>query len=225
MRPSQRSMGTSSASEWYICLTEAEHQHYQQHQHLQQRPFERHQQQKPRLHNDAISALNYLIYVGSTSTSSETISPNTLNDSTLYLYSFILIPTGSNTWAKYHRRAGYVELEPASGQPSVPPTSEWGSTATLSFIREASFQASHIIDFNLASSPQHVHITSIINTVQHPNIRQRLRNWLHQFRQSVYAELLDFNRQLAQQVVSGFNSIKHHDISWCNDSSDNRTSG
>ena len=67
MRPSQRSSSTSSASAWFICLTEEEHQHYQLQQHLQTRPFKRHQQQKPRLRNDAISALNYLIYVGSTS--------------------------------------------------------------------------------------------------------------------------------------------------------------
>ena len=79
MRPAQRSTGTSSASEWFSCLTEEEHQHGQQHQHLQPRPFECYQQQKPTLHNDAISALNYLIYVGSTSTTSETILPNTPN--------------------------------------------------------------------------------------------------------------------------------------------------
>ena len=45
MRPSQRSSSTSAASEWYICRTEEEHQHYQQHQHLQTRPFNHHQQQ------------------------------------------------------------------------------------------------------------------------------------------------------------------------------------
>ena len=180
-------------------ITEEEHQHYQQHQHLQTRPFNHHQQQRPRLHSGSISALNYLIYVGSTATSSETILPNVPNDSTLYLYSVIVIPTGSNAWTKYHRRPGCIELEPSSGS-TVAPASEWGylnsiilggSTATLNFIREASFQASHIIDFNLVSLPQHVHIASIIRMVQHPNIRQRLRNWLHQFHQSVYAEFFD----------------------------------
>ena len=151
------------------------------------------------LHNDAVSALNYLIYVGSTTTA-ETILPNTPNDSTLYLYSFILAPSGSAIWSRYHRRAGYVELEPSSGQQQVPPTADWGylnsiimgpSTTILSFIRDSSWQASHIIDFNLVSSPQHVHIASIISMAQHPNIRQRLRNWLQQFHPSVFNEFFE----------------------------------
>ena len=54
MKPSQRSSTTSTTSEWFICLTEEEHQHYQLHQHLQTRPFNHHQQQRPRLRSDNI---------------------------------------------------------------------------------------------------------------------------------------------------------------------------
>ena len=197
----QRSSSTPAASEWFICLTEEEHQHYQLHQHLQARPFNHHQQQRPRLHSDSISAINYLIYVGSTATTSETVLPNVPDDSTLYLYSFVFIATGSSTWTKYHRRAGFIELEPTSGA-TVAPTSEWGylnsiiqggSTSTLNFLREASFQSNHhIINFNLISSPHHVHIASVISMVQHPNIRQRLRNWLHQFHHATYQETQEF---------------------------------
>ena len=164
MRPSQRSSSTSAATEWFICLTEEEHQHDQPHQHLQTRPFNHHQQQRPRLHSDSISAINYLIYVGSTATTSATVLPNVPNDSTLYPYSFVFIATSSSTWTKYHRRAGFIELEPTSGA-TVAPTSEWGylnciiqggSTSALNFLREAAFQSNHIIDHNLISSPQHL---------------------------------------------------------------------
>ena len=101
MRPTQRTTGTTSAYEYFICLTEAEHQRYQQLEVLAQCTFEKLQQQKPRLHNDAISALNYVIYIASTTTS-ENYLPNTPNDSVLYLYSFIVVPSGSTVWSRYH---------------------------------------------------------------------------------------------------------------------------
>ena len=92
MRPSQHSTGTTTDQEYFICLTEAEHLFYQQHQTLLgQRPFDnKWQHQKPRLHNDAISALNYIVRLASTTpTESSTYLLNVDNDSNLYLYSFI----------------------------------------------------------------------------------------------------------------------------------------
>ena len=142
MQPAQRSMGTTSASEWFICLTEAEHQHYQQHEVLQQRPFEKFQQQKPRLHNDAISALNYFIYIGSATTTTETFLPNTPNDSVLYLYSFILVSIRVNSVVSLSS-CRIVVQEPSDNQQQVPPTAAWGylnsiimgaPTTILSFI-------------------------------------------------------------------------------------------
>ena len=181
MKPAQRSTTTTAATEWYICLTEEEHQYYQLNQHLLiTRPFNHRHQQRPRLHSDSVSVINYLIYVGSTvATTSETILPNVPDDATLYLYSFILITTSSATWVRYNRRAGFVELEPATGS-TVAPTHEWGylnviveggSTATLSFLRDPAFQSNHIVDYNLISSPQQCHIASVIAMVQQPGIR------------------------------------------------------
>ena len=90
MKPAQRTSTATQATEWYICLTEEEHQRYQQYQQLMTRPFTHHQQQRPRLHSDSISAINYLIYVGSTATAtSKTILPNVPDDASLFLYSFI----------------------------------------------------------------------------------------------------------------------------------------
>ena len=178
MKPAQRTSSTTQATEWYICLTEEEHQHYQQYQQLMTRPFTHHQQQ--RLHSDSISAINYLIYVASTATAtSETILPNVPDDASLFLYSFVVVTTSSSTWARYNRRAGFQELEPATGA-TISPTSEWGfnnivvqggSSATLSFIREHAFQSQHIVDYNLISSPQQCHAASVIAMVQHPAIR------------------------------------------------------
>ena len=45
MKPAQRSTTTTATTEWYICLTEEEHQYYQLNQHLMTRPFNHHQQQ------------------------------------------------------------------------------------------------------------------------------------------------------------------------------------
>ena len=132
MKPAQRTSSTTQATEWYICLTEEEHQHYQQYQQLMTRPFSHHQQQRPRLHSDSISAINYLIYVASTATAtSESILPNVPNDSTLYLYSFILITTSSSSWVRYNRRAGFQELEPATGATSAQPTNGDSTTSWL----------------------------------------------------------------------------------------------
>ena len=203
MKPAQRTSSTTQATEWYVCLTEEEHQQYQQHQQLMTRPFTHHQQQRPRLHSDSISAINYLIYVASTATAtSETILPNVPDDASLFLYSFVLVTTSSSSsssWVRYNRRAGFQELEPATGA-TISPTSEWGfnnivvqggSSATLSFIREHAFQSQHIVDYNLISSPQQCHVASVIAMVQHPAIRSRLRNWLNQFHHGIYSEFFD----------------------------------
>ena len=97
MKPAQRSSSTTAATEWYICLTEEEHQYYQLNQHLMTRPFNHHQHQRPHLHSD-MSVSKYLIYVGSTvATTPETILPNVPDDATLYLYSIVLITTSSAT--------------------------------------------------------------------------------------------------------------------------------
>ena len=176
---------SSAASEWFICLTEEEHQHYQQHQHLQPCLFNHHQQQQPRLHSDSISAINYLIYVGSTATTSETVLPNVPDDSTLYLYSFVLIAIGSSAWTKYHQRAGCIELEPATDSTMVP-TSEWGylnniiargSTATLNFLREASFseQPHHRLQpHQLTTSRTHRQHHQHGSTSEHPTTLAQL---------------------------------------------------
>ena len=200
MRPSQQSSSTSTASEWFVCLTEEEHQHYQQHQHLQARPFNHHQQQKPRLHNDAIKCtqLPHLCWQHINSIGDH-LAQRAQRQHPLSLIFHPhpnrqqhLAKVSSTSWL---HRAGTIIRSVNSATNNT----EWGylnsiimgaSVATLNFIRESSFQASHIIDFNLVSSPQHVHIASIISVVQHANIRQRLRNWLHQFHQSVYAEFL-----------------------------------
>ena len=55
MRPAQRSSSTTAATEWFICLTDEEHQHHQRHPHLQTRPFNHHQQQRPRLQTQDLS--------------------------------------------------------------------------------------------------------------------------------------------------------------------------
>ena len=219
MKPAQRSSSTTQATEWYICLTEEEHLYYQQHQHLTTRPFSHHQQQRPRLHSDSISAINYLIYVASTATAtSESILPNVPNDSTLYLYSVILNSSSTSPWSRYNRRAGFQELEPTTGA-SVSPTNEWGfnnivvaggSSATLSFIRDSNFQQQHVVDYNLISSPTQCHIASMIAMVQHPAIRNRIRGWLNQFHHGIYSEFFDNsgnlrNRFLQQDTTSAGN--------------------
>ena len=125
--------------------------------------------------------------------------PSVPDDASLYLCSFILVTTSSSTWVRYNRRAGFVELEPATGA-TIAPTSEWGfnnivaqggSSATLSFIRDHAFQSQHIIDYNLISSPQQCHVASVIAMVQHTAIRSRLRNWLNQFHHGIYVEFFD----------------------------------
>ena len=145
MRPSQRSTGTTPSYEYFICLTEQEHHFYQKHQVLGPRPFDKLQHQNPRMHNDAISALNYLIYIASTTTSDTTYLSNTPNDSILYIYSFIVVPSGSTVWSRCNRRASYIELEPTDNQLQVPPTASWGlfnsiimgiPTSILSFMKE-----------------------------------------------------------------------------------------
>ena len=131
IKPTQRTSSTAQATEWYICLAEEEHQHYQQYQQLMMRPLTHHQQQRPRLHSDSISAINYLIYyVASTATAtSETILPNVPDDASLFLYSFVLVTTSSASWVRCNRRAGFQELEPATGA-TIAPTSEWGDSTT-----------------------------------------------------------------------------------------------
>ena len=231
MKPTQRTSSTTQATEWYICLTEEEHQHYQQYNQLMTRPFTHHQQQRPRLHSDSISAINYLIYVASTATAtSETILPNVPDDASLFLYSFVLVTTSSASWVRYNRRAGFQELEPATGA-TIAPTSEWGfnnivaqggSSATLSFIRDHAFQSQHIIDYNLISSPQQCHIASVIAMIQHPAIRGRLRNWLNQFHHGTYSEFFDNAGQPPQQMASRYNNnLQHLEPTRSNDGSIN----
>ena len=219
MKPAQRSPTTTPSSEWFIVLTEEEHLYYQQHQHLQTRPFTHHQQQRPRLHSDSVSAINYIIYVASTAaTTSSSYLPNVPNDATLYLYSFILNPASATTWQRYNRRAGYQELEPSTGT-TVSPTTNWGflnmvvegaTAATLSFIRDSNFQQQHLIDYNLISSPTYCHIASIIAMIQHPAIRNRIRGWLNQHHHGVYSEFFNSNgdirsKWLQQDPTTGGN--------------------
>ena len=202
MKPAQRSSSTTTSSEWFIVLTEEEHLYYQQHQHLMTRPFTHHQQQRPRLHSDSVSAINYIIYVASTATTtSQSYLPNVPDDATLYLYSFILNPSSATSWQRYNRRAGYQELEPSTGS-TISPTNDWGflnmvvegaTAATLSFIRDSNFQQQHLIDYNLISSPTQCHVASIIAMIQHPAIRNRIRGWLNQYHHGIYSEFFNNN--------------------------------
>ena len=220
MKPAQRTTSTTQATEWYICLTEEEHQHYQQYQQLMTRPFSHHQQQRPRLHSDSVSAINYLIYVASTATAtSESILPNVPNDATLYLYSFILVTTSSSSWVRYNRRAGFQELEPSTGA-TVSPTNEWGynnivvaggSSATLSFIRDSAFQQQHVVDYNLISSPTQCHVASddrhdptSSHQESHQRMAQPVPSWHLQ-------RVLRQQRQRSQQMASaGYNISRQH---------------
>ena len=202
MKPTQRSSSTTPSSEWFICLTEEEHLYYQQHQHLMTRPFTHHQQQRPRLHSDSISSINYLIYVASTATAtSQSILPNVPDDATLYLYSFILNPSSTASWQRYNRRAGFQELEPSTGS-TISPTNEWGYlnmvvegaiAATLSFIRDSNFQQQHVVDYNLISSPTQCHVASMIAMIQYPAIRNRIRGCLNQYHHGIYSEFFNSN--------------------------------
>ena len=191
MRPSQRSTGTTTSQEYFVCLTEAEHPFFNS---------VRHWGNDRLTTNGNIRSRGFATMPSVPSTTSCTSRPQRHQSQqpscttfptarVLYLYSFILMPSSSSAWSRYNRRAGYIELEPSNNQFQVAPTPSWGilnsiimeSPATiLSFVGNPSRTSTHIVDFNLISHPKHIHIPSVISMIQHAAIRQRIKHFLHQ---------------------------------------------
>ena len=117
----------------------------------------------------------------------------TTNDASLWLSSFIVSLKTTN-WQRYHRRAGFLELESAIVSSTNINMGKLNSlicrpsASTLSLTRDAPFSSTHIVDYNLILHSKKIDIPYVVAMVQHQH-PSTIRSFLQHYHQRVFHDI------------------------------------